>query len=135
MSKLTSEQICSSPMPRDIDISQSLEGSLSHIAELAEECGILESELEPYGRFKAKVTKTTRLLSFSCSSRRVQTCFPCFALVGTKTLLLLSSGGRLTKHARMTAWCLAPWEGKGFVELPTAAVPAGGVEIGSVCCS
>lgn len=43
-------------MPRDIDISQSLEASLSHIAELGEECGILESELEPYGRFKAKVT-------------------------------------------------------------------------------
>ncbi|CAM9899541.1 unnamed protein product [Hapterophycus canaliculatus] len=43
-------------MPRDIDISQSLEGSLSHIAELAERCGILESELEPYGRFKAKVS-------------------------------------------------------------------------------
>ncbi|CAM9447185.1 unnamed protein product, partial [Scytosiphon promiscuus] len=43
-------------MPRDIDISQSLEGSLSHIAELGKECGILESELEPYGRFKAKVS-------------------------------------------------------------------------------
>lgn len=46
-----------SPVPRDIDISQSLESSLSHISKLGEDCGILESELEPYGRFKAKVGK------------------------------------------------------------------------------
>lgn len=45
-------------MPRDIEISQSLEGSLPHIAEVGEACGILESELEPYGRSKAKVRPT-----------------------------------------------------------------------------
>lgn len=56
MSKLMTDQI-SSPVPRDIEISQSLEGSLSHIAKVGEDCGILESELEPYGRFKAKVGK------------------------------------------------------------------------------
>ncbi|CAM9962673.1 unnamed protein product [Pylaiella littoralis] len=55
MSKLTIDQI-SSPVPRDIEISQSLEGSLLHIAKIGEDCGILESELEPYGRFKAKVS-------------------------------------------------------------------------------
>lgn len=53
--QLTPDQV-SSPVPRDIDISQSLEGSLPHIAVLGEACGILESELEPYGRFKAKVS-------------------------------------------------------------------------------
>lgn len=46
----------SSPVPRDIEVSQSLEGSLAHISKVAEDCGILESELEPYGRFKAKVS-------------------------------------------------------------------------------
>ncbi|CBN80167.1 conserved unknown protein [Ectocarpus siliculosus] len=55
MSKLTSDQV-SSPVPRDIEVSQSLEGSLAHISKVAEDCGILESELEPYGRFKAKVS-------------------------------------------------------------------------------
>lgn len=58
MSKLTSDQL-SSPVPSDIEISQALEGSLPHIAEVAEGCGILESELEPYGRFKAKVKSRT----------------------------------------------------------------------------
>eukprot|EP00752_Nemacystus_decipiens_P017909 g16054.t1 len=53
--QLTPDQV-SSPVPRDIEVSQSLEGSLSHIAEVGEACGILESELEPYGRFKAKVS-------------------------------------------------------------------------------
>lgn len=53
-SPLTCDQV-STPVPRDIEISQSLEGSLSHIAKVGEACGILESELEPYGRFKAKV--------------------------------------------------------------------------------
>lgn len=63
MSKLTIDQI-SSPVPRDIEISQSLEGSLSHIAKVGEDCGILESELEPYGRFKAKVGESiTNFLS------------------------------------------------------------------------
>ncbi|CAN0420082.1 unnamed protein product, partial [Laminaria digitata] len=54
MSKLTSDQLAS-PVPSDIEISQALEGSLPHIAKVAEGCGILESELEPYGRHKAKV--------------------------------------------------------------------------------
>lgn len=54
MSKLSDDQL-SSPVPNDIDISQALEGSLPQIAKVAEDCGILESELEPYGRFKAKV--------------------------------------------------------------------------------
>lgn len=58
MSKLTSDQL-SSPVPSDIEISQALEGSLPHIAKVAEGCGILESELEPYGRFKAKVKSRT----------------------------------------------------------------------------
>lgn len=52
--QLTCDQVAN-PVPRDIEISQSLEGSLPHIAEVGEACGILESELEPYGRFKAKV--------------------------------------------------------------------------------
>lgn len=56
-SPLTRDQV-SSPVPRDIEISQSLEGSLSHISNVGEACGILESELEPYGRFKAKVGDT-----------------------------------------------------------------------------
>lgn len=56
---LTRDQLMK-PVPRDIEISQSLEGSLSHIAKLGEECGILESELEPYGRFKGKVGGLSR---------------------------------------------------------------------------
>ncbi|CAM9522653.1 unnamed protein product [Ascophyllum nodosum] len=55
MSKLSSDQLVI-PVPRDIEISQSIEGSLPHIAEIAEACGILKSELEPYGSSKAKVS-------------------------------------------------------------------------------
>lgn len=54
MSKLTEEQLAR-PVPSDIEISQALEGSLPHITEIAKACGILESEIEPYGRPKAKV--------------------------------------------------------------------------------
>lgn len=54
MSKLSHDQL-PSPVPNDIDISQALEGSLPQITTVAEDCGILSSELEPYGRFKAKV--------------------------------------------------------------------------------
>ncbi|CAN0000064.1 unnamed protein product, partial [Choristocarpus tenellus] len=55
MSRLTREQLIH-PVPSDIAVSQSLDGSLQHISDLAEGCGILESELEPYGRLKAKVS-------------------------------------------------------------------------------
>lgn len=54
MSKLTKDQL-KSPVPSDIEISQSLEGSLSHIAKVAEAAGVLESEMEPYGHHKGKV--------------------------------------------------------------------------------
>ena len=59
MSKLSSDQLVI-PVPRDIEISQSIEGSLPHIAEIAEACGILKSELEPYGSSKAKVGQSAR---------------------------------------------------------------------------
>lgn len=55
MSKLSSDKLLS-PVPRDIAISQAIEGSLPHITKVAKNCGILESELEPYGRFKAKAS-------------------------------------------------------------------------------
>lgn len=62
MSKLSPDQLAT-PVPRDIDISQAIEGSLPHITEIAKACGILESELEPYGRSKAKVSRQiTRML-------------------------------------------------------------------------
>lgn len=41
------------PVPSDIEISQSI--TPFHIAEVAKAAGILESEFEPYGRFKGKV--------------------------------------------------------------------------------
>lgn len=62
MSKLPKEKIAS-PVPSDIEISQALEGSLPHISEIAENYGILESELEPYGRYKAKVSASARGMS------------------------------------------------------------------------
>lgn len=58
MSKLRKDQL-KRPVPSDIEISQALEGSLPHIAAVAEACGVLESELEPYGRSKAKVRFVT----------------------------------------------------------------------------
>lgn len=54
MPRLNEDQVLK-PVPSDIEISQAIEGSLPHISKVAEACGILESELEQYGRFKAKV--------------------------------------------------------------------------------
>ena len=42
-----------SPVPSDIEISQSI--TPFHISEVAKAAGILESEFEPYGRYKGKV--------------------------------------------------------------------------------
>jgi hypothetical protein len=41
------------PVPSDIMVSQSI--SPFHITEVAKAAGILESEFEPYGRYKGKV--------------------------------------------------------------------------------
>lgn len=42
-----------SPVPSDIDVAQSVKPK--PISDVARECGILDSELEPYGWTKAKV--------------------------------------------------------------------------------
>ena len=42
-----------SPVPSDIDVAQSVKPK--PISEVARECGILDTELEPYGWTKAKV--------------------------------------------------------------------------------
>ena len=44
------------PVPEDIEIAQSQKPK--SITRLAEEVGLLESELEPYGSYKAKVALT-----------------------------------------------------------------------------
>jgi formyltetrahydrofolate synthetase len=44
---------CKDPVPSDIEVSQSIEPV--HITEIAAAAGILPEELEPYGRYKAKV--------------------------------------------------------------------------------
>jgi methylenetetrahydrofolate dehydrogenase (NADP+)/methenyltetrahydrofolate cyclohydrolase/formyltetrahydrofolate synthetase len=47
------------PVPSDIDIAQAQQPLIKNIAKLAEEVGILPSELELYGNFKAKVRLET----------------------------------------------------------------------------
>eukprot|EP00941_MAST-03F_sp_MAST-3F-sp1_P002858 g2858.t1 len=49
---------CVSPVPSDIEVSQSV--SPLPISEVAESCGILPSELDLYGNFKAKVSLDVR---------------------------------------------------------------------------
>lgn len=49
MSKL----VCKDPVPSDIEISQAI--TPANITEIAAKAGILPEELEPYGRYKAKV--------------------------------------------------------------------------------
>jgi methylenetetrahydrofolate dehydrogenase (NADP+) / methenyltetrahydrofolate cyclohydrolase / formyltetrahydrofolate synthetase len=46
------------PVPSDIDIAQA--ATLRPIAQIAAEAGILDTELEPYGRYKAKVRLDVR---------------------------------------------------------------------------
>lgn len=70
MSKLTQDQV-KSPVPSDIEVSQSLEGSLPHIAKIAEAIGVLDSEMEPYGRYKGKVRQDNTVHSI------VVNCCPC----------------------------------------------------------
>lgn len=53
--KLSGDQLLR-PVPSDIEVSQAIEESLPHIAKAAEDSGILESELEPYGSSKAKAS-------------------------------------------------------------------------------
>lgn len=69
--KLTKDQL-KSPVPSDIEVSQSLEGSLSHVSEIAGASGVLDSEMEPHGRYKGKVRCASRAdctpCSGSCSS-------------------------------------------------------------------
>lgn len=44
---------CKDPVPSDIEVSQAI--TPVHISEIATEAGILTDELEPYGKYKAKV--------------------------------------------------------------------------------
>jgi len=47
------------PVPSDIEIAQAQQPLIKNVAKLAEEVGILPSELELYGNFKAKVRLET----------------------------------------------------------------------------
>ena len=49
---------CQDPVPSDIEVSQSI--TPVPISEIAEAAGILPDELEPYGKYKGKVSETAK---------------------------------------------------------------------------
>ena len=58
---------CKTPVPSDIEVSQSI--TPVHIGEIAAEIGILPEELELYGTHKAKVRTVLRAVAFDHISR------------------------------------------------------------------